>query len=78
MRAWRAATIDELMAKAAEKAGVTAKAAEKAGVTVERIVAELAEIAFSDPRRALDWGMKQTEDGPVPYPDLLMDGYGWW
>ncbi len=48
-----------------------AAAAAKAGVTVERIVNELAKIGLSDIRRALDWGMKQTEDGPVPYPDLL-------
>jgi hypothetical protein len=39
-------------------------------VTIDRIVAEMAKIGFSDIRRALDWGMKQTEDGPVPYPNL--------
>ena len=42
----------------------------KAGVTIDRIVAELAKIAFSDIRKALDWGMKQTEEGPVQYVTL--------
>lgn len=52
-------------------AEIQAVGAEKAGVTIDRIVAELAKIAFSDLRRALDWGMKHTEIGPVPYPVLL-------
>ena len=42
---------------------VHGKAAEKAGVTVERIVAELAKIAFSDIRKALDWGMTNDAEG---------------
>jgi phage terminase small subunit len=41
---------------------ITTKAAEKAGVTVERIVAELAKIAFSDIRMALDWGMTPPDE----------------
>ena len=44
-----------------------AEAAAKTGVTVERIVAELAKIAFSDVRNALDWGMKETEQGSIQY-----------
>ena len=47
-----------------------AKGAEKAGVTVERIINELAKIAFSDIRRALDWGLKETPDGPVQFVTL--------
>jgi phage terminase small subunit len=41
------ARVDELISASASKAGVT----------VDRIVAELAKIGFSDIRRALDWGM---------------------
>ncbi len=52
---------------------LVSKAAEKAGVTVERIVNELAKIAFSDIRKALDWGMKQTEEGPVHSPSKPKD-----
>ena len=47
-----------------------AEAAAKTGVTVERIVAELAKIAFSDVRNALDWGMKETEQGSIQYVTL--------
>jgi phage terminase small subunit len=35
----------------------------EAGVTIDRIVAELAKIAFSDIRKALDWGMAGGSDG---------------
>jgi hypothetical protein len=42
-----------------------AESAAKAGVTVDRIVNELAKIAFSDVRNALDWGMKLTEKGSI-------------
>jgi hypothetical protein len=44
--------------------------ASKAGVTVDRIVAELAKIGFSDIRKALDWGMVQTEKGPQQFVTL--------
>jgi len=35
---------------------ILAEAAEKAGVTVERIIGELAKIAFADIRKAVKWG----------------------
>ena len=55
------ARVDELMAAAAAKTGIT----------VERVLEELAKIAFSDIRKALDWGMKHGEDGtPVQYVTL--------
>jgi phage terminase small subunit len=44
-------------------AGRRTEAAAKAGVTIDRIVAELAKIAFSDIRNALDWGMAGGSDG---------------
>jgi hypothetical protein len=44
-----------------------AESASKAGVTVDRIVRERAKIAFSDVRSALDWGMKQTDQGSIQY-----------
>jgi phage terminase small subunit len=48
--------IDEIMALAAEKAGIT----------VERILAEMAKIAFSDIRKAIRWrsAMVTEEDNP--------------
>jgi phage terminase small subunit len=39
-------------------------------VTVDKIVLELARIAFSDVRNALDWGMKDTEKGPIQFVTL--------
>ena len=37
---------------------------------VDRIVAESAKIGFSDIRKALDWGMVQTEKGPQQFVTL--------
>lgn len=48
---------------AARVDGLVSASATKAGVTIDRIVQELAKIAFSDIRRALDWGMTPDEDG---------------
>lgn len=47
-----------------------AKSAQKAGVTIDKIVQELAKIGFSDIRKALDWGMVNTEKGPQQFVTL--------
>lgn len=45
---------------------ITGKAAERAGITVERVLAELSKIGFSDIRKAVDWSgvMVEEEDNP--------------
>lgn len=52
-RAYELARDGEVLARVQE---LIDKAAEANGITVERIIAELAKIAFGDPRRVMSWG----------------------
>jgi phage terminase small subunit len=66
----RLAANGSIKARIAELVGA---AAEKAGVTIDRLVAELAKIAFSDIGRALTWGMAENrEEGKPPIQYLTL------